>query len=203
MFSSIGQIFKVQPRQAENSDTRQHIQRHDPDFERKKNKKQEEKEELFPEEGAVVSVEALRIFLENFLKSLTEETNTAQTASQPHETDKAQAEFAWDEPAQSPSSRPARPKPISGEAAHAVGAYQSMARVQQRTSLLEGDAAIAGAPPIKLEASEVRTIHQILEDLKDVEAKKIEYIRIERGETFLKSIAVAVEKIKHGPGYQI
>lgn len=199
MFSSIGQIFQVQPRQAENSDTRQHIQRHDPDFERKKNKKQEEKEELFPEDGATVSVQALRIFLENFLKSLSEGKDKPQSAAQPN--NQEQGRFSWDE--DEPAQPAQTPRPVSGQAAHAAGAYQSMARVQQKTSLLEGGEGINEAPLIKLEASEVRTIHQILEDLKDVEAKKIEYIRIERGESFLKSIAAAVEKIKHGPSFQI
>ena len=83
MFSTIGRIFSNQPpRQAENTDTRQDIQRHDPDFERRRKKRQSEKEEPFPEDGATVSVEALRIFLENFLKSLSAQ-NTFNTGSKP------------------------------------------------------------------------------------------------------------------------
>lgn len=198
MFSSIGKIFTTPPRQAEHSDTRQDIQRHDPEYERRKKKKQNEPEDLFSEDGATVSVQALRIFLENFLKSLQEQ---GETTPQNAQHDPEQEEFAWFK-ANEEAGGQSENKPKSGNAAYAAGAYQHVAAAQQRTSLLE-DSGVDGAPLIRLEASEVRTIHAILEDLKNVEKKKIEFIRIERSESFLQSIAAAVEKIKHGPSFSI
>ena len=72
MFTSIGQILGIQsPRHAEQNDTRQDIQRHDPEFERRKKKKQQSPEDLLDgEEGATVSIVALQSFLRSFLQEL-------------------------------------------------------------------------------------------------------------------------------------
>ena len=192
MFSTIGRIFSNQPpRQAENTDTRQDIQRHDPDFERRRKKRQSEKEEPFPEDGATVSVEALRIFLENFLKSLSAQ-NTFNTGSKPKIQNHPQLDIF--ETQQNPQHSGA-PKSVSGQAMQAIGVYQHIAEAQQKKSLLEAGS-VEGAPPIMLEASEVRTIHTILEDLKIIEEKDIQYIHIERNHSFLQSIVNAVKKLK-------
>lgn len=192
MFSTIGRIFTNQtPRQAENTDTRQDIQRHDPDYERRNKKRDNEKEELFSEDGATISVEALRIFLENFLKSLSSQ-NTFNAGSKL--VNKEREEFLNP---QDNAHIEQNTKSISGQTAHAIHAYQHTSEAQQKKSLLE-DGSVEGAPPISLDASEVRTIHKILEDLKTIEEKNIAYIHIERATTFLQSISNAIEKIlKH------
>jgi hypothetical protein len=72
MFSNFGNIFITRPRHAESTDTRLGIRRHDPEQEgRKKKDGERENEAIFDtDDSATVTVEALRIFLENFLKSL-------------------------------------------------------------------------------------------------------------------------------------
>lgn len=202
MFASIGQIFQTQPRQAEQSDTRQDIQRHDPEFERRKKKKHHEDEDLFPEDGATVSVQALRVFLENFLKSLSEEQ---QNIPGPNTQDENQAELdlGLEAPPISKQSHPeSQVQHVSGQAAYAANTYQHIASAGQKRSILE-QTGVSGVPPIHLDASEVRTIHAILDDLKIAEERNVEYIRIERSESFLGSIAAAVDKIKHGPNFSI
>ena len=181
MFTAIGNIIGQQPRHAESSDTRQDIQRHDPDHERRRRKKQFSEEDLLGDtDGATIAVEALNIFLENFLKTLGEQSKQ-QFQKHAHNPEAKISENTNPQPRK------------SGQAAYAANAYQSMADTQKKTSLLE-DIPVEDAPTIALEAGEVRKIHALLEDLKILRKKNIEYIRIERSESFLQSLTNAVQK---------
>lgn len=73
MFSELSKILPIKPRQAEHADTRQDIQRHDPDYERRHSKKDGPEEQEPYETGATVAVEALQHFLEEFLRNNSEE----------------------------------------------------------------------------------------------------------------------------------
>lgn len=183
MFSALGSIFTTQPRHAESSDTRQDIRRHDPEHERRKKKKQFSQDDLLQNtDGATISVEALQLFLQSFLQSL------ADQSKQQFQKHAAQTDLLNQEDQNSQKA--------SGRAAYAANAYQSMADTQQKKSLLERtDMDIDQTPPIALEASEVRKIHGLLEDLKILHTRNIEYIRIERGESFLQSLIDAVNLI--------
>ena len=188
MFTTLGNILGTpqQPRHAEQNDTRQGIQRHDPEFERRKKKKQQSAEELFTgEDGATVSVAALQTFLNTFLKELSEKQPKKgfNTTSQMSEKQQEKQEV---KPSQ---------KPVSGHAAYASNAYQHMAESQQRTSIL-GEVNEGNADLISLDAAEVRTIHALLEDLKLLSDKNIEFLRIQRASSFLESLVTAVNKVK-------
>jgi hypothetical protein len=187
MFSALGNILVNKPRQAETTDTRQGIRRHDPEHERKKNKKRDSDGPVgFDEDdSAIVSVAALRVFLENFLKST---ENAAPAESKKEENSSETIPYAQDAAAE-----PARP---SGQAAHAAHAYQHSARTGENTySAADGQASETVAQSLGLSSAEVRTIHTLLEDLKNISDRKIEYLHIERSESFLQSLVEAVKKI--------
>lgn len=184
MFGPINNILKGQPRQAESNDTRQEIQRHDPDFERRRRKKQTPEEELFgAEDGATVAVQALQLFLNKFLKELSEKPKQGFNAA------------TTQEKTQDIQNDTAEQKPVTSPAAQAANAYQTMAQSGQRTSIL-GDINENNADLISLDASEVRIIHTLLDDLKLLSDKNIEYIHIERASSFLQSLVNAVETVK-------
>ena len=187
MFTSIGNILGVKPRHAEQNDTRQDIQRHDPEFERRRKKKQKAEEELFgQEDGATLSIDALSVFLNKFLKELSDK----QPSKGFNATSSGQSENKTEQ-ADSPSAE----RPVSGKAAQAAGAYQHMAQKQHETSIL-GEVNENNADLISLDAAEIRTIHAILEDLKLLEDKDIEYIHIQRADSFLQSLVNAVNTVK-------
>lgn len=184
MFTSINNILGIQPRHAEQNDTRQDIQRHDPEYERRKRKKKESSDDLFEgEDSATLSVSALQAFLNNFLKELSE-----KTPQKSFNATSAQEETKDQEPQEAA-------KPVTGQAAYAANAYQHMAESRQETSML-GDVNENNADLISLDAAEIRTIHTLLDDLKLLSEKNIEYIKIQRATSFLQSIGNAVETVK-------
>ncbi|MFK7839273.1 MAG: hypothetical protein AB8B83_02990 [Bdellovibrionales bacterium] len=191
MFNTINNIFGTKPRQAEQNDTRQDIQRHDPEFERRRRKKKQNNEDLMPEDGgANVSIDALEIFLNKFLKELSEKSIKSFNATSDSDENKALKE-----------NNPPKPEHLSGSAAQAAQAYQHSAESQHSHSLL-GDITESNADLISLEASEIRTIHALLGDLKLLKNKNIEYIHIERAESFLNSLVNAVNTVKSAPSFK-
>lgn len=182
MFTNLNQIPGMAPRHAENADTRQEIKRHDPDQERRK---QEEKENeiqnpLDGEDHAVVTISALRVFLENFLKSL--EATGGQSAA----------------PVQNvaPTPQSQAPQNFSGgdmAASKAAQAYKSTARVTEGPQF---DNQAGAATQSILGGEDIRTIHALLGDLATLAARNIEYLQIEKNESFLQSLVAAVAKLK-------
>lgn len=190
MFSNLAQILATRPRHAENADARLDIRRHDPDQEKKHKDEEEEKKIGFDTyDNAVVSVDALRVFLENFLASLAtpgaRNLNNANTAL----------------PAQNFSSETQLPetpqeKPHSAEASRAANVYQLGAKTAPRPR--------ADVAPVQnnvnpdseniLPNEEVRIIHGLLRDITVLQARGIEYLTIEKEDTFLASLAAAVKK---------
>ncbi len=185
MFSNFGSIFNIRPRHAENTDARLDIRRHDPDQERRRKKDAEAQNNagFETDDNATVTVEALGIFLVNFLESL--QAPGANSAASSKISVQGQTH------ARESSSHPH----IDGEAAKAAGAYR---HAPQRN-----DHAPAAPPPapttpaIELAADDVRTIHRLLADLGPLTERGIEYLTIERGESFLASLVAAVEKAKN------
>lgn len=190
MFTSLNNILGLnQPRHAEQNDTRQDIQRHDPEYERRKRKKQESKEDLFAgENGETVSVQALTLFLNKFLKELSDKPKQGFNATSLPDNE------------ETPNSQENKP-PTSGPAAQAASAYQHSAQSQQQTSIL-GDINENNADLISLDGSEIRIIHGLLKDLKFLSDKGIEYIHIERASSFLQSLINAVETVKKSNLFQ-
>jgi len=187
MFATLNNILGIsQPRHAEQNDTRQDIQRHDPEFERKKKNKQKREDDLFADsDNATVSIDALQTFLNTFLKELSSQEQTSKI-------NKAET------PAPTPTQEPTAHKPKhqkSGQAAYAANTYQHIAESRHQTSIL-GDVNEENADLISLGAADIRIIHSLLEDLKTLSKKNIEYIRIERADNFLQSLVNAVNTLK-------
>ena len=188
MFTSISNILGVKPRHAEQNDTRQDIQRHDPDHERRRRKKKDAQEELLgQEDGANVSIDALQLFLNKFLKELSDKPKQGfnETSNPSTKTEN-----------QSDSSPQPGMNAGSAKAAKAASAYQHTADGQHEHSLL-GDINENNADLISLDAAEIRIIYTLLDDLKLLSERNVEYIHIKRAENFLQSLVNAVDTVKN------
>ena len=185
MFSELSKILPIKPRQAEHADTRQDIQRHDPDYERRHSKKDGPEEQEPYETGATVAVEALQHFLEEFLRNNSEEKEQPgpkkETPPLP-ETQKQNTALP--------------PSPQANPAARAASAYQTMAIATEKSTVLLETTDQAGGPPLDLSAADIRTIHTLIEDLKNLNDAGVEILHIERAASFLESLVTAVNKIK-------
>lgn len=186
MLYSIGNIFTREPRQAEHTDTRQAIQRHDPDYERPSQQQNEETAEEFGEDFAHVSVDALSIFLKNFVKEQTS-ADTQQTAHQQPLTSEPEADtetFTQPDGESNAVSNPA--------AARAANAYQSMSQAHKQEEVLIETTDAAQGPSLDLSAEDVRSISVLIDDLEELKKARIETLKIERAESFLQSLRNAV-----------
>lgn len=180
MFTNLNQIPGMAPRHAENADTRQEIKRHDPDQEwRKQEEKENDIQNPFDgEDHAVVTISALRVFLENFLKSLEAQTTSPSVAQN-------QAEMFVPEAPQKPAADTAASK--------AARAYQSTARVTEGPRF---DNQAGAETQSILGGEDIRTIHVLLKDLADLAGRNVEFLQIEKNESFLQSLVAAVDKLK-------
>ncbi len=187
MFYSIGNIFTREPRQAEQTDTRQAIQRHDPDFEQSAKQQGEDAAEEFGEDVAFVSVEALTIFLKNFVKEQAEKDQQGLT-----ETPLADHSPALETLEQTPPQHP----PQNTPAAKAANAYQTTSQVQKQEDVLIETTDAAQGPSLDLSTEDVRAINLLIDELNDLKNSRIETLRIERATSFLESLQAAVTQAK-------
>lgn len=183
MASPLGQVFTVKPRQAESADARFDIRRHDPDQERKnKNHDDGEKKITFDTyDNAVVSVDALRAFLENFLNSLQKPD--------------AQTNISLPENFTPPSGDETQAKHVDAQASRAANLYKYAAKTAPRTAPVAPSPQEPSGPDLGNE--DVRAIHRLLADITILQSRKIEYLTIEKNETFLASLSAAVTKAKN------
>jgi hypothetical protein len=188
MFSTLGGIFTPRPaRQAEQTDTRQDIQRHDPDQPQRRKSRAKDEDATTLEDGATVAVLALREFLENFIKSAAPATQSKPPASENISVPTQAASSAENNPQTDRSAYTAR----------AASAYQNTPQSARREPvLLETTDSASGGPEFDLSASDTRAIHTLIEELKVLAAAEIEYIHIERAETFLQSLINGVNAAK-------
>ena len=185
MFSQLGPLFKTTFRQAESNDTRQAIPHEERDQQRRR-RQEEEKEEKTDiwEDNTSVTVEALRAFLINFLKTIPGiEDNPILNQEN---TDDAL-------PTRPPESR----RPTNTKNAKAVRAYQSMA-----------EKSTTARPPPKptsdkieptadlLESKELRDIYTLIDDLDVLARKGIQVLHIEKADSFIESLKQAVHSVK-------
>lgn len=181
MVNRIEQFHQSFTRKTETTDTRQAIQRHDPDFYKKKRDKGEEGGFKDPYEDLTnVSINALIAFLEGLLDKIQPEHG------------RIRADFA--EPNQ-PQNRP----PASPQAAAAMNAYQTRAGTSQsqqdmppgsddNTAPTALDNAIAALDPNLLKST--------IRDLRGLNARGIHEIGLERGDGFLESILLSIKKLQ-------
>ncbi len=177
MFSSLGMIkglLAPQPIQPQQSDTHQYINRHDPEFERRKKQKQDEDDNKgIAETGLALSISVLRDFLANFLKEVEQSNQGKQTSSQ--------------------LSTTANNK--TGPNAQAANAYAHTAQSGQSTSLLES-VDEENVNFIMLAGSDVRIIHQLQHDLKILNEAGYETLSIFPAQNFLTSLTNAVKAVQ-------
>lgn len=188
MFSQLGSIFKTHLRQAEKSDTRLEIRR---DEKQDQGKKQEfetadEDTSALWEDSTTVSVEALKSFLVEFLKSRGDEVPEAQ----------APVAGDADYSSLTPEYRP----PVNTRTARAVKAYSSMA-AQTSPSVLPPEPPETNASEqvdlvSLLAADEVRTMHLLISELDALTRRGVTTLTIEKADTFLEALVLAVRAEK-------
>ena len=180
MFSNLANIASNKPRHAEDADARLDIRRHDPEQEQgSKRGKDGDKESGFDTyDNAVISVASLRVFLENFLQSLTTPTKNA-------EINLSAQGFNTEE-----HNNDSTPRAVDAQASRVASVYQTGAKTAPRTPV---QVSTPDQEPL-LENEEVRKIHGLLRDTAVLLSRGIEFVTIERDETFLDSLAAAVKK---------
>lgn len=176
MFNVLGQIFTpAPPRQAEHADTRQEIRRHDPEFERRRKKHHETTVDEAPEQGTIIAVDALLMFLSAFIKNNPPAGTLNSTQTQ----------------------NTTAPTPAVSSAGRAASAYQNTASAGHKNQiLLETTDTAAHGPEMALSSADIRIMLQLIEDLKFLKSAQIEHLQLERAATFLQSLVDAVQNAK-------
>lgn len=183
MFSQLGPLFKTHLRQAEHADTRFEIKREDKNDQGKK-QDFEEKEETAPmwEDSTQVSVEALRSFLLEFLKTRGEPTPEENNGVDPNSI------YA--------GLRPEERTPASPMAARAVKAYGTMAMYSQQDRPPSPPPEVTQEQPVDLadllRSDELRTIHVLIAELEQLSRRGLQVMTIEKADTFLEALVQAV-----------
>lgn len=137
-----------------------------------------------------MSIEALRSFLINFLKTLPGGEDLAQFESKRQE-----EEIARQRP-------PQTSRPTNTHNAKAVRAYQSMAMHadQKKDTEEEGLKSEASQEPTAdlLKSKELRDIHALIDDLEVLKRASIDQLHIQKAETFLDALknSVRLQKSK-------
>lgn len=185
MFSQLGPLFKTTLRQAESSDSRMAIRRD----ERQDQEKGQEYEDKLEDENSLwedtttVSVEALKAFLVEFLKS------------------KGEEQLASADNAKSPAAEIYQPKPLEPAnpmAARAIKAYASHTLPEEPQPLPQPEQN-AGNLVDLLRSDELRTIHQLITELEVLSRKGTTFLTIEKADSFLEALVRAVEIEKSRP----
>lgn len=183
MFSQLGPLFKTTLRQAESADTRLEIRRDEKNEDGRKRDYGESDDDTSAlwEDSATVSVEALRTFLIEFLK-------TRGLESQ--ETQEKIPESVL--PPITPEYRP----PVNSTAARAVKAYAASSASAPGFHPPQPPApeTQAAGPDLAslLRADELRTIHVLIGELDRLARSGVTMLTIEKADSFLESLVAAV-----------
>jgi hypothetical protein len=182
MDSRLDPVFRAIPRHAENSDTRQEIRRHEEQGQQRKNNERdgEEKSPELWEDSTVVSVVALKAFLENMLRDTSPGAAEKQFASAA-----ASAETTVSAPT---------PPPPASQAAVAAKAYQKTytATHAPGPAAPPPPATETAAPSLALTNDEIRTIHTLIGTLDALLKNGAQALTIvNTGGSFLQSIVAA------------
>lgn len=183
MDSRLDALFRTTFQPAQQTDTWQGIRREEPQGEHsKKNTYKHQDEKLEEEDHATLSVMALHEFLKNLLIQAGEKMawNVEQTMP-PEDTDQAIT------------------APLRSASATAARAYQTTARAVAGQSIDFSERPIntqtPSGPSITLSADELRTIHQLIQDIEDLGRRGISSIPLLPAETFLQSLELGVRAV--------
>lgn len=163
-----------------------HEERDNPN--RKQNEKEQEKEGTSWEDDTSVSIEALRTFLINFLKTLPGGEDLAQFESQRQYQDTVK------------KRPPQTSRPMNTQNAKAARAYQSMAlEGNQKRDVEEVSQAVdekQEPTAALLKSKELRDIHSLIDDLELLRRANVGELHIKKADSFLEALknAVRLEK---------
>lgn len=229
MFSTVGSIFTKKPRHAEKTDTRQAIRRQEREQNRDSSASSEGESSLSfnEDDNAMVSIGALRLFLQNLIKAADPETENTLNID---DGDSARAIEQLDSPASSINQSSEEPEALKDlrsaletnpdaslkqgrtkrnnasqttdhkkacRAADAARAYEHSAETKPNNPDTEYHTSQSTSDMIdalEVSPAEIRIIHTVLNNLKTLADRQVEYLRIEHGESFLDSLVSAVEK---------
>ena len=200
MVNELGRFFGIRERQAESTDARMDLRRNDPDQQRQRQQQDKDNPASldWTEDSAVVSVAALRLFLQNFINGKEHDSRARRSdiskKSQAEQNDDANLTGRLDlgdETAAAPQTAPVNPL------AQAAQAYQTAAQkyaAPARDTKHESHEARQQPLPLDLPAEDVRLIYRLMDDLQILAERQIDYLHIARGDSFLQSLADAVDK---------
>ena len=191
MFNALGHILRVQPRTAEQTDTRQELQHHDPEYQRRQKERKQEKPEDPNFQDSILSVEALQVFLENYLKTAYDRRKASEPFDGEDRRKKPEAKNIED--VQQELNLRDDKRQQSAKAARAAYAYQSAQHVKNKEQILLETTDQASGPAMDISDADITTINELLEKIKVLNQHKIEYLQIERAATFLKSLHNAID----------
>jgi hypothetical protein len=199
----------TQPRQAETSDTRQAIQRHDPDYERRKRRRDQEQDvgEGALEDRTEVSIEALQAFLADFVRAHKIRKQTQQTQPFDVLSEKA-AQFSASQTASYlASERPAyaRDKVANSDAAKAAGAYAQGARLGSSYAARPLTGALSAlsmserqheqiSSDLGISAVDTQRIQDLLKRLRSLKKEGVQALMIGRQASLLDAVEHAINQ---------
>lgn len=183
MFSQLGPLFKTAFRQAESTDARLEIRREE---KQDQGKKREHKEESAAEgdlweDSTTVSVEALKTFLIEFLKSKGQETEEERRS-----VEKAPSAYT-PAPLQATTTMAARAMKAYGS--HTLTPAPPPTEPRQTTDETVNLADL-------LAADELRAMHALIRELESLSRQGLQTLTIEKQDTFLGALVTAVEQAK-------
>lgn len=183
MLQTTTQIPATPARQAEQGDTRMALQRREEEEGRKRNPRQRGGRDELRNDEASVSIEALQLFLDNLLRS----NDTRQ--------DRDAGIAAAAQPVQETLLQPSQPRAnFASPSAQAARAYASASRTSRRVPAMES-AVVMPENPLsaiarpRLSAPEKELIAGLQENLAALTVRGVRDLSIQRGETFLGSLA--------------
>lgn len=190
MLNVLGQYILPAKREAEKTDTRQYIRKHERDQNSKKNNHNSEDDFFDMEDTAQVSVDALYSFLENLIKS----TNSEDTLDHSEDIDSKQ-KINRDILEEAAFITFKRQKNTS-ENAQAANAYAHAAETSPEASIRKLTLNSENEPTQLLQDEDKAIIEDFLKDLKILQDHHIRNIAIERAGTFIESLQYSIEQQK-------
>ncbi|MFN3700765.1 MAG: hypothetical protein ACK4VI_04490 [Alphaproteobacteria bacterium] len=195
MLNRLGSIIKLPFRQAENTDTHQYIRRQERDSQKQKHSDYAEDDTTDLYDDAVLSLDALELFLKTLQKSAEEKSflGVSQQITQPKkqisktENVKSSAQNPDIHQALSAYSHAAETSP--NRRASGLGNGQEANGFDGLNALFAQD-----SPQDSQDRLSAEQIISMLKDIAVLKSRGQRDIRIERADTFLKSILTAIEK---------
>lgn len=183
MFSQLGPLFKTTLlREAERTDARLEIRRHEQDEQsRKEHDSQDEQEGSFLwDDSTEVSVEALKSFLLEFLSSKTQ-TQTGGKGAAPRTQHASDVERT---PANPIAERAIKAYGVS--AAHAAPPTIEVTEPEDSTQ----------QDPEDVGSEDIRNMHGLIADLDVLSRRGVQTLTIEKADSFLEALILAVRAAK-------